>query len=156
LTFAPTATRTRDLPLRRSYRGRWQTAAFLVSRGLHGAWHPVSVSGFCLVRARDGYGTPPGRRPSPYHVDSGSRLSCCDAGQSRFHYRLGAGQCLRFSPRSGTRLAREDGTRKGGASTPSGDTPPFKLLTGLEPVPTALCAVEGGSPKTVALQYCPA
>jgi hypothetical protein len=56
MTCAPTATRTRDLPLRRSYRGRWPTAAFLVSCGLPGAWHPVSVPGFRLVRAREGHG----------------------------------------------------------------------------------------------------
>ena len=48
------------------------------------------------------------RRPSPYHVDSGSRFNCCDAGQARFRCRPGAGQCLRFSPCSGTRLARTD------------------------------------------------
>jgi hypothetical protein len=46
--------------------------------------------------------------PSPYHVDSGSRFNCCDAGQARFRCRPGAGQCLRFSPCSGTRLARTD------------------------------------------------
>jgi hypothetical protein len=36
--------------------------------------------------------------PSPYRVDSGSRLKCCDAGRGRFRRRPGIGQCLRFSP----------------------------------------------------------
>ena len=46
-----------DLPLRRSYRGRWPTAAFLVSCGLAGTGHRVGVPGFCLVRARGGHGS---------------------------------------------------------------------------------------------------
>jgi hypothetical protein len=48
------------------------------------------------------------RRPSPYHVDSGSRLYCCDAGQRQFRCRRVAGACLRFPLRSGTRLARSN------------------------------------------------
>ncbi len=47
-----------------------------------------------------------GPRPSPYHVDSGSRLNCSNAGQGPFRCRPGAGQCPRCLPRSGTRLAR--------------------------------------------------
>ena len=65
MTCAPNATRTRDLPLRRSSRGRWPTVAFLVSCGLACAWHPVSVSDFCLVRAREGHECGP-RRPYPH------------------------------------------------------------------------------------------
>ena len=57
MTCAPNATRTRDLPLRRSFHGRRSTAAFLVSCGLAGAGHRVSVPGFCLVRARGGHGS---------------------------------------------------------------------------------------------------
>ena len=45
-------------------------------------------------------------RPSPYHVDSGSKLICCDPGQVRFRCRPSTGQCPRFPPRSGTYLAR--------------------------------------------------
>ena len=51
---------------------------------------------------------PPIRRPSPYHVDSGSMLNCCDAGQGQFRCRRVAGPCLRFPLRSGTRLARSN------------------------------------------------
>ena len=46
------------------------------------------------------------RRPSPYHVDSGSKLNCCNPGQDRFRCCLGARRCPWFPPRSGTRLAR--------------------------------------------------
>lgn len=56
---------------------------------------------------------PPICRPSPYHVNSGSKLKCCDAGRGRFRGRLSAGKCLRSSPRSGTLLARSAPLRPG-------------------------------------------
>ena len=52
-TCAPTATRTRDLPLRRSSYGRSPSAALLVRGGLLVVCVPLDVCGFCLVRARE-------------------------------------------------------------------------------------------------------
>jgi hypothetical protein len=54
---APTATRTRDLPLRRSFHGDRATVAFLVRAGLLIAWPQLSVSRFRLVWACEGHGT---------------------------------------------------------------------------------------------------
>jgi len=78
MTCAPTATRTRDLPLiRRSSRDRRPPAASLVSCGLHGAWRPASVSGFCqftrttLRPVRD--------RSSPSAIARGSHAVCLGA-----------------------------------------------------------------------------
>jgi hypothetical protein len=113
MTCAPTATRTRDLPLRRSSHVLEPTAASLVRAAFLVVWLPLDVYGLRPLRARGGH--EPGQVSptgavvlghSPYHVDSGSTLNCCDAGQDRCRCRPGAGQCLRFSPRSGTRLAR--------------------------------------------------
>ena len=79
LVFGPWM--ARRPPVRRSYRGQWQTAAFLVSRGLPGAWHPVSISGFCLVRARDGHGTPQtGDRLLPCRFQAETQLLRCWPG----------------------------------------------------------------------------
>ena len=53
MTCAPTATRTRDLPLRRSFRALRPTAVILLSAGFLVVWPPLDVPGFRPVLARD-------------------------------------------------------------------------------------------------------
>ena len=53
---APTATRTRDLPLRRSFRASQPTAVMQLMAGLLVVLVPLDACGFCLVRARGGHG----------------------------------------------------------------------------------------------------
>jgi hypothetical protein len=62
MTCAPKATRTRDLPLRRSFHVPGSTAAFLVRGGLLVVWLPLDACGFRLVRAREGHGAGGARR----------------------------------------------------------------------------------------------
>ena len=57
MACAPNATRTRDLPLRRSFHTLRSTAAFLVRAGFLVVWLPLDVSGFCPVLARGWHGT---------------------------------------------------------------------------------------------------
>ncbi len=102
-----------DLLLRRSFHVLRPTAASLVRAAFLVVWLPLDVYGLRPLRACGGHDpgqvSPTGAvalGPSPYHVDSGSRPNCCDAGQGRFRCHPGAGPCLWFLPRSGTRLAR--------------------------------------------------
>jgi hypothetical protein len=62
---APTATRTRDLPLRRSFHNRRSTAALLARAGLAVVWVPFGTCRFRLVLAREWHG---------------AWLSCCHNG----------------------------------------------------------------------------
>jgi len=52
MTCAPTATRTRDLPLMRSFHAGGQAAVFLIRAGLLIVWLQLNVSGFRPVLAR--------------------------------------------------------------------------------------------------------
>lgn len=56
MTCAPNATRTRDLPLRRSFHAVSQPAVFLVRAGLLIVWLQLNVSGFRPVLARGWHG----------------------------------------------------------------------------------------------------
>jgi hypothetical protein len=56
MTGAPNATRTRDLPLRRSFHDGRSTAAFLVGGGLVTFRLPLDVCGVRLVLARSWHG----------------------------------------------------------------------------------------------------
>jgi hypothetical protein len=56
MTCAPTATRTRDVPLRKSFYAVAQPAASLVRACLLVVWLPLNVSGFHLVLARGWHG----------------------------------------------------------------------------------------------------
>jgi len=56
MTCAPTATRTRDLPRRRSFRVQWPTAALVIRLGFLVALVPLDVRGFHLAGARGGHG----------------------------------------------------------------------------------------------------
>jgi hypothetical protein len=61
MTCAPTATRTRDLPLRRSFRALRSTAAMLLSAGPFVVQVPLDVLGFYPLLARDWHGRSPRR-----------------------------------------------------------------------------------------------
>ena len=52
MTCAPTATRTRDLPLRRSFHAGGQPAASMIRAGLLIVWLQLNFSGFRPVLAR--------------------------------------------------------------------------------------------------------
>ena len=52
MSCAPNATRTRDLPLRRSFHAAGQAAVLLVKGGLLVVWLQLNVSGFRPVLAR--------------------------------------------------------------------------------------------------------
>ena len=56
MTCAPTATRTRDLPLRRLFHAGGQPAVFLVRAGLLVLWLQLDVSSFRPVLARGWHG----------------------------------------------------------------------------------------------------
>ena len=57
MTCALNATRTRDLPLRRSFRALRSTAASLARAGFFVIWLPLNVRGFCPVLARGWHAT---------------------------------------------------------------------------------------------------